>query len=348
MQSWLRTVILAVSLGIVIGGLGLFIRYSDLLHLWRASPEMRHSPFTFHDAVARASSAVVSLRTLSQRDDRGQQKIGLGSGVIFDARGYIVTNHHVIDGASEILVILADGRQAIAERIGEDPETDLAVLRIALPNVPYLDFDEAPEPRIGDVVLSIGNPYGVGLSVSMGIVSATDRALNTSSFEAFIQTDAAINPGSSGGALVNTEGQIVGITSAFFSAKSDGINFALPVDLVRFVTERIVRDGRVIRGWLGVSGGLLSPTLIERYDLVSTGGVQITQVYPNSPAEKAGLREGDIIVRVNGQAIGDLPKFIRWVSRLEPGEQLTLEVLRQNADGKREHLRLSVTLAVKP
>jgi serine peptidase DegS len=352
MNNWGKLLLQAAGAGLVIGLVVSLVmpnsRWQNWVSQLSGAWPRTSGIVSFAPAVRKAAPAVVSLRTLSAETGDGQPRVGLGSGVIFRTDGYIVTNYHVIDDSQGIMVLLADGRRATATLVGADPVTDLAVLKIAMTGLPYLDLAKAPDVAIGDIVLSIGNPYGVGQSVSMGIVSATGRALNNNSLEEFIQTDAAINPGSSGGALINASGEVVGISSAFFSANSNGINFALPVDLVRFVTERLVRQGKVVRGWLGVSGGLLSPADVLRLGVADTGGVQIDKIYPGSPAESAGLKPGDVILRVNGQPIGDLTRFIRWLSRMEPGARLRMTILRASPDGEQKRLTINAVLAVQP
>jgi serine protease DegQ len=249
-----------------------------------------------------------------------RQSSSLGSGVIVGAEGYILTNHHVIEAADEIEVALADGRKAPARVVGTDPETDLAVLKADLRNLPSITFGNADSLSVGDVVLAIGNPFGVGQTVTMGIVSAKGRShLGISTFENFIQTDAAINPGNSGGALVDASGNLVGINSAIYSRTggSLGIGFAIPANLARQVMEQIVRSGSVTRGWIGVEVQDLTLELAESFRLKNTNGTLIAGVQRGGPAEKAGIRPGDILVAVETSPITAIAR--RWSSRSRSG-----------------------------
>ncbi|MFN3398446.1 MAG: trypsin-like peptidase domain-containing protein, partial [Sulfurimicrobium sp.] len=237
-----------------------------------------------------------------------QRQSSLGSGVIVSREGYILTNHHVVEAADEIEVALADGRTASAKVIGTDPETDLAVVKIDLPNLSAITFGREKEVQVGDVVLAIGNPFGVGQTVTMGIISALGRShLGINTYENFIQTDAAINPGNSGGALVDSNGNLIGINSAIFSRTggSLGIGFAIPVGLAKQVMEQIIQNGGVIRGWIGVEVQDITPELAESFKLPSSSGTMIAGVLRGGPADKAGVRPGDILQAVNGIPVKD-------------------------------------------
>ena len=258
-------------------------------------------------------------------------QVGLGSGVIVSPEGYLLTNHHVIAGADEIDVRLADGREARARLIGTDPETDIAVLRIELAPLPVIALGKAAALQVGEPVLAIGNPFNVGQTVTGGIVSALGRnRLGLSTFENFIQTDAAINPGNSGGALVDARGALVGINTAIYSESggSLGIGFAVPVDLAREVMEALVRDGRVIRGWIGVEPRDLTPELAASLGLADTRGVLITGVLQNGPAARAGLRPGDVVMRVGEQAVASTAELLAAVAALRPLSKARVEVRR--------------------
>ncbi len=258
---------------------------------------------------------------------------GLGSGVIVSPAGYLLTNHHVIAGADEIEVQLSDGRHALAQVIGTDPETDLAVLKIDLPDLPVILLGNSDQLQVGDVLLAIGNPFGVGQTVTSGIVSALGRnQLGLNTFEIFIQTDAAINPGNSGGALVDVNGHLMGINTAIFSRSggSMGIGFAIPTSTARFVLESIVRDGSVTRGWLGVEPQQLDRELAHHFGVNTTQGVVITGVLQNGPAAAAGLRPGDIITHIAGQPIRDVAGLLAAVAALRPGEPAEIGIERRD------------------
>ena len=266
---------------------------------------------------------------------RKRVETSLGSGVIFSDQGYILTNHHVISGADAIQVFLRDGRSAPAKVIGSDPETDLAVLKIDLKNLPTITLGHSERVRVGDVVLAIGNPYGVGQTVTMGIVSATGRsALGINTFENFIQTDAAINPGNSGGALVDAYGNLIGINTVIFSQSggSVGIGFAIPTSLAKGVMEQIIQYGRPLRGWLGIEAQTLTPELLEAFGLKKgTEGLVITTLYRNGPAHKAGVEPGDVLVAIDDKKATDAREVLLTISAHKPGDHIKLELLR---DGK--------------
>lgn len=305
---------------------------------------------SFSHAAKVASPAVVSISTskaprrpphaddpwfrffFGDSFDR-QPQTGLGSGVIVSPMGYILTNNHVVEEADEIEVQLSDGRQALARIIGTDPETDLAVLKIELTDLPVILLGDSDSLEVGDVVLAIGNPFGVGQTVTSGIVSALGRTqLGINTFENFIQTDAAINPGNSGGALVDVNGHLMGINTAIYSRSggSMGIGFAIPTSTARYVLEAIVRDGSVTRGWLGVEPRQLNPELAQHFGSRRTSGVIITGVLQNGPAAAAGMRPGDVITHVNGQAIRDVAGLLAAVAALKPGEPAEVTVERRD------------------
>ena len=272
----------------------------------------------------------------------------LGSGVIVSDQGYILTNAHVVDRADEIEVALADARRARAKVVGTDPETDLAILRINLPQLPAITLGQSDQARVGDVVLAIGNPFGVGQTVTLGIISALGRSqLGINTFENFIQTDAAINPGNSGGALVDAQGNLIGINTAIYTrtpgGASLGIGFAIPISTARHVMEQIVRHGSVTRGWIGVGLQDMTKEFAESFKLPSTQGALISQVVGGSPADRAGVRPGDILVSVNGNGVKDSASVLNLIAALDPGSQATLRVIRN-----REPSELQVTTGRRP
>ena len=268
-----------------------------------------------------------------QLDGDTQHSSSLGSGVIVGPEGYILTNHHVVEAADEIELALADGRKAPAKVVGTDPETDLAVLKVDISGLPAATFGNPDKLSVGDVVLAIGNPFGVGQTVTMGIVSALGRShLGISTFENFIQTDAAINPGNSGGALVDATGNLVGINSAIYSRSggSLGIGFAIPANLAKQVMEQIVRTGSVTRGWIGVEVQDISAELAESFKLSDLRGTLIAGVLRGGPADRAGIKPGDILVAVESNQVLDSTSMLNLVAALEPGKPATLKILRSS------------------
>jgi serine peptidase DegS len=313
-----------------------------------AVPAPQAGRTTYADAVRRAAPAIVNIYTArvvteriapSSLDElfrealpRYRQRIenSLGSGVIVDRDGHIVTNNHVIANADAIRVQLADERVADATIVGRDPDTDLAVLRIDLQNLPVVPFGRSDNLHVGDVVLAIGSPVGLSQTVTHGIVSATTRSLGVATFEDFIQTDAAINVGNSGGALIDTSGALVGINTAMIAKNLgvEGIGFAIPVDLVRGVLADIITHGRVIRGWIGIVPQDVPEYQREQLGLPSTG-VLIANLYVGSPAQRAGLRPGDVLTDVDGVPVHTAQEAIaRVASHRKPGETIKLRVLR--------------------
>ncbi len=272
----------------------------------------------------------------------------LGSGVIVNADGLIVTNQHVVEAADSIEVSLNDGRTAVAEVVGSDPETDLAVLRIKLDNLPTLLFAPEENVRVGDVVLAMGNPFGVGQTVTMGIVSALGRnhvGINT--FENFIQTDAAINPGNSGGALVDTAGNLLGINTAIYSRSggSLGIGFAIPGKTVQTVLNQIVRTGTVTRGYIGVEQQNITAELANAFDLPQRDGVIVAGIVKDGPADKAGLKVGDILLKLDDKKITDTTQMLNQIAAFAPGEKKSIDLLR---DGKPQQIQIEIGVRPKP
>jgi serine protease DegQ len=281
-----------------------------------------------------------------------QEQMGLGSGVIVSSDGYILTNNHVVEGADEIEVILNDSRRAIAKVIGTDPESDLAVLKISLDKLPVITLGNSDQALVGDTVLAIGNPFGVGQTVTSGIVSALGRNhLGINTFENFIQTDAAINPGNSGGALVDMNGNLLGINTAIYSRSggSLGIGFAIPVSLAKQVLQDIVKDGAVTRAWIGVEPQDLTPEIAEALKIKplsnneDLSGVVITGVMQGGPADKGGIKAGDILVRVAGKVVGNTVQAIAVIAGQKPGTPVVIQVLRTG-----KTVDLSVTPRTRP
>ena len=314
---------------------------------------------SFSSAAKIASAAVVSINTSKaaaknpHSDDpwfkffygeqgRGEPQAGLGSGVIISASGFILTNNHVVEGADDIEVILNDTRKAKAKVIGTDPDTDLAILKIDLNKLPVIVLGNSDALQVGDPVLAIGNPFGVGQTVTGGIVSALGRnQLGINTFENFIQTDAAINPGNSGGALVDVNGALMGINTAIYSRSggSMGIGFAIPVSTAKQVLESIVKDGQVTRGWIGVEPQELNAELAETFKVSAKNGVIITGVLQNGPAAKAGVQPGDVITAVDGKAVSNVSELLGAVAGLKPGIAAPLTVVRKDTN---------TTIAVTP
>jgi len=319
---------------------------------------------SFRLAAQKASKAVVSINVSKasrpsplgpdpwhrffngEPDGESQGSSGMGSGVIVSASGYVLTNNHVVEGADLIEVILNDRRRARAKVIGTDPDSDLAVLKIELDRLPVMVLGNSDDLQVGDQVLAIGNPFGVGQTVTGGIVSALGRnQLGINTFENFIQTDAAINPGNSGGALVDVNGNLLGINTAIYSRSggSLGIGFAIPVATAKQVLDGIVKEGRVTRGWIGVEPNDLSPELSETFGASARSGVLITGVLRGGPAAQAGVLPGDVIMAIAGAPVDDVSQLLAQVAALKPGLPAPFAVQR-----KKENLQLSITPGVRP
>jgi len=312
-------------------------------------------------AVRRAAPAVVSITASKSTlrrpagngpiwpfggNGRNQAQTGLGSGVLVSADGYLLTNQHVVDGADDIEVTLSDGRSASAKVVGTDADSDLALLKVSLDNVPVIPFGDIRQLSVGDPVLAIGNPFNVGETVTSGIVSALDRnQLGLSAIENFIQTDAAINPGNSGGALVDSEGRLVGINTAIFSRSggSMGIGFAIPVDIAREVMDALIRDGEMTRGWIGVQPRDLTPEFADSFQLPVREGVLVTGVLRDGPAARAGLKPGDVVTAIGGVKVSNTAQLLRAVGALKPPSSAVLAVQRGS-----EAMTLTVPVAKRP
>jgi len=322
---------------------------------------------SFRDAARQAMPAVVNIFTSQEikrprhpfmddplfryffgdpQDTGPRRREGLGSGVIVGEEGYILTNHHVIESVDQIEIALADARKVRARVVGTDPETDLAVLKIELEKLPSITFAQPEQLRVGDIVLAIGNPFGVGQTVTMGIVSGLGRShLGITTFESFIQTDAAINPGNSGGALVDASGNLVGINTAIYSQTgvSMGIGYAIPVSIARQVMEQIIQKGSVTRGWIGVGLQDITPELVQSFKLSAARGVLITQVERGSPADKGGIKPGDVLLAVNDQPIPDSVTVLNLIAALQPGQQAVVRLSRNQSETD-----VSVTIGRRP
>ncbi len=322
------------------------------------------APRSYADAVAVAAPAVVNVYTTREVQRRGvptdplyryffgdarggpERVASLGSGVIATGDGYILTNNHVVQAADEIAVALADGRQFDARLVGADPESDLAVLKVEANGLPVITFGHDDALKVGDIVLAIGNPFDVGQTVTMGIVSALGRSnLGINMFENFIQTDAAINQGNSGGALVDSTGHLVGINSAIFSRSggSIGIGFAIPATLVRQVMTDLIKSGRVMRGYLGVEPEDITPEAADLLKLARAEGVVLKGVQRTSPAGRAGLEPGDVILTINGQKVGSSRTMLNQIAQLPPGSSANVRVLRAGKE-----LEVPVTVGERP
>ncbi len=359
MTKWIEFVKWPVIIGLLTG-LILLQLYPELNPRNRSMGAFAPNPAqrtltSYADAVTRAAPAVVSIYTRKKitparqrmfnyplfryfynsadipRQERMQS--ALGSGVIVTHDGFLLTNNHVIYGADEIVVQLTDGREAKARITGVDEDNDLAVLKIELDNLQAIPLGNPQKARVGDIVLTIGNPFGMGQTVTQGIISATGRyGLGINAFENFIQTDAAINPGNSGGALVDTEGNLLGINTAILDrigdSDLDGVGLAVPADTAVKTLNDIVEFGRVVRGWLGVDALNLTPQMAQSFQLSSTNGVVITRIYNLGPAENAGLKPGDVIIRINGEPVGNGLRGRQQIAESRPGDVVEIEYYR--------------------
>ncbi len=314
-----------------------------------------------HAAVKKAMPSVVNISTSKEArlprnsplnelrrflGDDPQKSTSLGSGVIVSAGGYILTNNHVVEAADEIEVSLSDGKKLLATVVGSDPETDLAVLRVEAKDLPAVTFGSSDTLRVGDIVLAIGNPFGFSQTVTSGIVSALGRSgLGINVFENFIQTDAAINPGNSGGALVDASGSLVGVNTAIFSRNggSMGIGFATPVSTAKAVLEQIIKSGTVTRGWIGVELAPVTPALAESFNLGTAEGAIINGVLSGGPADKAGVKPGDVLIAIDGKPIADPQGVLNAVTGIAPGSKATMKMKRKGQD-----LELAVAVGRRP
>lgn len=274
---------------------------------------------------------------------RKYKQMGLGSGVIVEKSGYIITSNHVVQGSEEIIVRLSDKRQFKGKIVGLDPKTDLAVIKINGSNLPVLHLGNSDKLKVGERVLAIGNPFGLNQTVTSGIVSATGRAdVGIAAYEDFIQTDAAINPGNSGGALVNSQGELVGINTAIFSTSGgyQGVGFAIPSNMVKVVMDSLIKRGKVIRGWLGVTIQAISPQMAKQFGIKNDKGVLVSDVLEDGPAKKAGMQQGDIIIEIDGKEIIDSGQLRNIVANIAPGKEISAKIIR---NGKEKMLKIVIS-----
>lgn len=334
--------------------------------LKEAPSNKNNAPGTYHLAAKRAMPSVVNISATrssgnnnpllndpffrrffgEQAKPRAERPSSSGSGVIMSPQGHILTNNHVIQGAGAIEVALADGRQATAKVIGTDPDTDLAVLQIDLRDLPTITLGHSEEANVGDVVLAIGNPFGVGQTVTMGIISALGRnSVGINTYENFIQTDAAVNPGNSGGALVDANGNLLGINSAIYSQNggSLGIGFAIPVSTIKMVMEAIITDGQVVRGYLGISPEDITEEMAESFNIKQTKGSIVAAVVRGGPADQAGVKPGDICIAIDGKAFSNSREMMNQIAQLKPNSKAKLTLVRQSNE-----MQLDIVVGKRP
>lgn len=358
---------LPVITGLAVAGLLLLVFPEFRSGFIMSEPEVAESswngPVSYAQAVKKAAPSVVNIYTKTQikrtihplarhpffkklyRQQPKRVEGSLGSGVIVDKAGFIVTSFHVVDSVDEILILLYDGRELPASIVGTDPETDLAVLKIDTDNLQEIQFGNPNQAEIGDVVLAIGNPFGMGQTVTQGIVSATQRnGLNLSNLENYIQTDADINPGNSGGALIDAYGNLLGINAAILNnERSDGIGFAIPADDVQKVLTQIIEHGRVVRGWLGVEAIEVTPAIAKKLSLKISNGLLVTAIVKDGPTDLAGIVPGDIVTSINGLSVTDRHRSISQITDIIPGEPIRLVVLRN-----KQALEITATAGERP
>ena len=295
-----------------------------------------NSELSFAKAVRRSAPAVVNIYSLSinQNEPLHSGSLqGLGSGVIMSSEGYVLTNYHVIKQADEIVVALQDGRKFTSEMVGSDPETDLAVIKIVGDNLPVSPINLNHSPQVGDIVLAIGNPYNLGQTITQGIISATGRNGLSSGYQDFLQTDAAINAGNSGGALIDTNGALIGINTAAFQVGNEtsgnGINFAIPIKLAHSIMGKLIKDGRVIRGALGISGEAIRPVMAQILNLPDLNGVLVTAIEPNGPADHAGIQPSDVIIKYDNEVVPDIEMLMDRIAETKPKTKAILTLIRK-------------------
>ena len=341
---------------------------AELITIKEAVPDIGEIRYdSYYEAASRAMPSVVNIFTTKavkelphpllndpifqrffgeQFEPRSRRRSNLGSGVIVSSNGYILTNHHVIEAADEMEIALSDGRKISADVVGSDPETDLAVLKIDLQDLPAITFGQSQDAQVGDVVLAVGNPFGVGQSVTMGIIGALGRTkVGINTFEDFIQTDAAINPGNSGGALTDTSGNLIGINTAIYSRSggSLGIGFAIPIHIAKDIMEQIIQTGGVTRGWLGITMQDMTQELADSFKLKNTNGTLIASVQKGGPADNAGIRPGDVMIAIEGEAVQNSSELLNKVAALPPNSTVNVTILRDN-----EQTDVQIKVGVRP
>lgn len=341
---------------------------AEIITIKEAVPEIaevRHD--SYFEAANRAMPSVVNIFTTQavkelphpllndpnfqrffgeQFESRARRRSNLGSGVIVSPNGYILTNHHVIEAAAEVEIALSDGRKIKATIVGSDPETDLAVLKIDMDNLPTITFGHSRDAKVGDVVLAVGNPFGVGQSVTMGIIGALGRTrVGINTFEEFIQTDAAINPGNSGGALTDTTGNLIGINTAIFSQSggSLGIGFAIPIHIAKDIMEQIIQTGGVTRGWLGITMQDITRQLAQTLKLDAETGALIVSVLKGGPADQAGIKAGDIMIAFEGESFENSSELLNKVAALSPGDTANVTIIRN-----KEEMETQIKVGIRP
>lgn len=349
----LLKILRSVTLGLLVAGI-LLAAVPTLRNNSHLLPINQNStnepPFSFNQGVRRAVPSVVNVYNRGTSTNSGNRGITtLGSGVIMNTRGYILTNRHVINGANQIIVALQDGRFFEAMLVGSDSLTDLAVLKITASNLPVIPINPRRIAHVGDIVMAIGNPYNLGQTVTQGIISATGRiGLSPSGRQNFLQTDASINRGNSGGALINSLGELMGINTLSFDKSNDGetpegIGFAIPTALATKIMDKLIRDGRVIRGFIGISSTSVPPVQGQNRDINQMQGIMVSEVAPDGPAAKAGIQANDVLVNVNGKPALSVQEIMDQVAEIRPGAVIQVQVIRNN-----ETLTLPVTIEEYP
>lgn len=326
--------------------------FNDIEQISQTPKTYSQAQVSFSHAVHRAAPAVVNIYSRQYvNDDQQNRKLktqGLGSGVIVSDKGYIITNYHVIAQADKVIVALQDGRVSNAQLIGSDKQTDIAVLQIDMTDLPVIPLNDQYKAKVGDIVLAIGNPYNLGQTTTFGIISATGRSsISADGRQAFIQTDAAINEGNSGGALVNTRGELVGINTASFQQATEfetyGISFAIPFNLANTIMKKIIADGRVIRGYIGIEGQDMNPIAARLLGINYVSGLIVLKTAPNGPASQAGIQKQDVIIEINHQKVTGSNKIAEIITNLRPGKTVPIKIIRQAKE-----MTLNVNVAEAP
>ena len=350
MAFWVRSIGYGIFIAVLLLIAMPSLRTGQLFSSDAVSSDANQPSLSYNYAVRRASPAVVNIYTRRYSDENRLHlnAEGLGSGVIMSEKGYIVTNYHVVADADQIIVALQDGRISTAQLIGTDLRTDLAVVKIEPDNLPVIPFNHDYQPVVGDVVLAIGNPYNLGQTTTFGIISATGRpGMSFNQRQDFLQTDAAINKGNSGGALVNSRGELVGINTASFQQATEidtyGISFAIPYSLTLKIMQKLIADGRVIRGYLGVEGREINQVMARLLDADQLSGILVASMVENGPADSSGIEVNDLIVEIDGKPIHSFRYALDIVADIRPGTQVPFKVIRQG-----NPIELQVTIGEDP